>query len=282
MKPDQVTQYLRDIRHVRGWFWPAAAYLFAMIDEFQRARGLAGNLFEIGAFHGKSTLLLAQMTDPSREILGVCDAFGAADEKSARAGEGFYRQFAANIDAAIPSHDFIRVFIKSSSDLTTDETTTNCRFFHVDGDHDAAQVASDIAVAEKALAPHGVMAIDDIYNFAWPGVAEGFFQFMNDRKDALAPLAMGFNKLLLVRPGAKKLYAELFEDPAICWRSIPRGPVSIKKQSLCGQPTYLFHVPSYKSPDPLRTTLSMLHQHTPRWSDRLSRVVRYHSRAGAC
>lgn len=282
MQPREVREYLKEVRPVRGWFWPAAAYLFGMIDELQKSLGITGNLFEIGAFHGKSTLLLGRMTRPEcGEQLGVCDAFDAPDAASALAGRGFYREFAAHIEAAFPRRDFLRVFIKSSSDLTPEETTTNCRFFHVDGDHDAAQVTRDLAVAAGAIGEAGVIAVDDIYNFAWPGVAEGFFSFMNTHAGQFVPLAMGFNKLLLVRPAARKLYEDAFEDPDACWQFIPRGPVSIKKQALCGMPTYLFHVPSYKSPDPLRQTLTLLHQHSPRWSDRLSRLIRYHDRVGA-
>jgi hypothetical protein len=78
------------------------------------------------------------------------------------------------------------------------------------------------------------------------------------------------------------MYAEWLADAPRCWEFIPRGPLSIKTTELCGHETFVFHIPSYKSPDPMRTTLSMLHHHAPALTDRLSRLVRYHARTGAC
>jgi len=280
MSPQQIAEYLKQSRSIRGWFWPAAAYLFGLIEDHQHRSGVAGDFFEIGAFHGKSTLLLAHMARNRGQTLGVCDLFGADDEAHARDGRGFYSTFHSNLSDAFDSLDFLRVFIKPSNRLTPTDTTLDCRFFHIDGDHEAESVASDLMVAAGAVNERGVVIVDDIYNFAWPGVAEGFFRFMANRPGELSPIAMGFNKLVLCRPAARALYESLFDDAAAPWRFVPRGPTSLKTLDLCGWKTRVFHVPSYRSPDPLRATLTMLYQHAPRLSDRVSRLVRYHARAG--
>ncbi len=280
MSPQQIAEYLKETRSIRGWFWPAAAYLFGLIEDHQNRCSVSGGFFEIGVFHGKSTHLLARMARERGQTLGVCDLFGTDDESHARAGGGFYSTFQSHLSGAFDSLGFLRVFIKPSNRLTTADTTTDCRFFHIDGDHEAASVANDLAVAARAVNERGVVIVDDIYNFAWPGVAEGFFQFMASRPGELAPIAMGFNKLVLCRPAARAMYESLFDDAAAPWRFIPRGPTSLKTLDLCGWKTRVFHVPSYRSPDPLRTTLTMLYQHAPRLSDRVSRLVRYHARAG--
>lgn len=50
--------------------------LFALIDEIQKERGIAGDLFEIGTHYGRSALCLAAMADAKHEQLGLCDLFG--------------------------------------------------------------------------------------------------------------------------------------------------------------------------------------------------------------
>ena len=79
-------QYVKKIRRIQGWFWPAAAHLFAMLDEIQKINGITGNLFEIGDYHGKSAALLGGMVNPQRERLGVCDTFGHRRPDAPRPG----------------------------------------------------------------------------------------------------------------------------------------------------------------------------------------------------
>ncbi|HUN80328.1 MAG TPA: class I SAM-dependent methyltransferase [Phycisphaerae bacterium] len=265
------------MRRVRGWFWPAAAHLFGMLDEIQKTAGVRGQLFEIGTFHGKSTILLAGMLEPGSEKLGVCDCFGV-DEAGSRGG-GFFDEFARNVQSHSDRWELIRTFAKPSTRLSVEDTTNDCRFFHIDGDHAAETVCNDLHVAANAVNERGVAVLDDIYNFAWPGVAEGFFRFMRERPGAFVPLCMGFNKLVLCRGPARAMYAEWLTNADRCWEFIPRGPVSLKTVDLCGSETFVFHIPSRKSPDPMRTVLSVLHQHMPGWAEVASRLVGYHAAA---
>ncbi|MCP4247539.1 MAG: hypothetical protein GY778_10865, partial [bacterium] len=47
MNHELARRYVKRIRRIQGWFWPAAGYLFAMLDEIQKSSGItAGNLFE--------------------------------------------------------------------------------------------------------------------------------------------------------------------------------------------------------------------------------------------
>jgi hypothetical protein len=282
LNPKNTQEYLKTARHIRGWFWPAAAHLFGMIDEIQKSAGITGNLFEIGTFHGKSTLLLAEMLDPATQVLGVCDLFGIEESHGAVTDPGFHDTFMQNIHTVFPSTDFLRTFIKPSTQLTIADTTTDCRFFHIDGDHEAQSVCHDLCIAADAAGPSGVVVLDDIYNFAWPGVAEGFFEFMRKRPNELVPLSIGFNKLVMCRPAARPLYAQWLADAPRCWQFIPRGPLNIKTSHLCGHEIFVFHIPSRRSPDHVRTALTMLHHHAPRMADRVSRLVRYHAAADAC
>ena len=200
MTPDEVRSYLAETAHVEGWFFPVDAYLFGFVDEVQRRQGIAGNLFEIGVHHGKTALMLARMVRDG-EVLGVCDVFERQDLNRDRSGEGSRELFLRNIG------DFpVRVFAKESSRLTAADTTTSCRFVHIDGGHRPEDVWNDLAVAERSLLDDGVVAVDDVFNPSWPGVSEGFYRFMAARPDAFTPILIGGNKVLLSRLSATARY----------------------------------------------------------------------------
>lgn len=204
MTRDEVTRYLDETRSVEGWFFPIDAYLFGFIDDVQRREGIRGNLFEIGVHHGKTAIFLARCVRDA-EILGVCDVFEQQELNRDRSGEGSREIFERNMG----KHPVI-IFAKESARLTSDDTTTQCRFLHIDGGHRAEDVVNDLLVAERALLPDGVVALDDAFNPNWPGVSEGFYQFVAAHPDAFAPLLIGGNKVLLARPGAIARYERHF------------------------------------------------------------------------
>ena len=276
MNPELARRYIKRIRRIEGWFWPAAGHLFAMLDEIQKLSGITGNLFEIGAYHGKSAVILAAMLDHERERLGVCDNFGDHDGDASQTGRGFYAAFIRNLERFFPEHGFLDLHCRSSVELTVEQTTSDCRFFHIDGGHDADLVVNDLETADRAVSDHGLVVLDDMYNFAWPEVTEGFFRFMSSRPGAFVPLAIGFNKAVLARPGGYELYSPYFRNPDRCWQHVPRGPYSLKTVRFCDTDTIVLHVTSYKSPDPRRTLLATLYYHRPTWADRLARLLRYH------
>lgn len=202
MTPEDVRRYLDETRSVEGWFFPVDAYLFAFVDEVQKREAIRGNLFEIGVHHGKTALFLARMARPG-ELLGVCDVFEQQELNRDRSGEGSRELFARNM-GGFP----VRVYAKESSRLTPDDTTTRCRFVHIDGGHRPEDVINDLEVAARALLPDGVVAVDDVYNPSWPGVSEGFYRFVSARPDAFVPVLIGGNKVLLSRPASAAMYEQ--------------------------------------------------------------------------
>ena len=198
MNKRDVAAYLDATRGVEGWFFPIDAYLFAAIDEIQKRDGISGNLFEIGVHHGKTAIFLARMLRDA-EVLGVCDVFEQQELNRDRSGEGSRELFEKNMRAfGGPA----RVFAKSSAELTTNDTTTNCRFFHIDGGHRPEDVMADLETASRALNANGIVALDDLFNPNWPGVSEGFYRFIANRPDVLAPILIGGNKVFFARPAA--------------------------------------------------------------------------------
>ncbi|HYK04199.1 MAG TPA: class I SAM-dependent methyltransferase [Thermoanaerobaculia bacterium] len=191
MLKSAVRDYLESTRNVEGWFFPIDAHLFAIVDEIQKHEGITGNLFEIGVHHGKTALFLARMAAEG-ETLGVCDVFEQQELNRDRSGEGnraiFERQMQAHGAEA-------KIFAKLSSALTPEDTTSSCRFVHIDGGHRPEDVLNDLQVAERAILPEGIVAVDDVFNPNWPGVSEGFYRYRGE----LVPIAIGGNKVLLAR-----------------------------------------------------------------------------------
>ena len=212
MQRDDVTRYLAETRNVEGWFFPVDAYLFGLIDEIQRREGIRGNLFEIGVHHGKTAVFLARMA-AADELLGVCDVFEQQELNRDRSGEGSRELFVRNMRLfGDLDEQRLRIFATESNTLTPDDTTTTCRFIHIDGGHRAEDVATDLATAERALSPDGVVAVDDLFNPNWPGVGEGFYRFIAARPDAFVPIVIGGNKVLFTRPEAAARYERHLAD----------------------------------------------------------------------
>jgi hypothetical protein len=206
MNKAAVREYLAGTRDVEGWFFPIDAHLFGLIDEIQKQEGISGNLFEIGVHHGKTALILARMA-AAEETLGVCDVFEQQELNRDRSGEGNREIFLRHMR----THDAeARVFAKLSSALTAEDTTTRCRFVHIDGGHRPEDVLNDLEVAERALLPDGVVAADDVFNPNWPGVSEGFYRYRGD----LVPLASGGNKVILAHRGAAARYEKHWQELA--------------------------------------------------------------------
>ncbi len=204
MDRDAVAAYLHDTRDVEGWFFPIDAWLFAYVDEIQKRGGIRGNLFEIGVHHGKTALFLARAAAPG-EVVGVCDVFEQQDLNRDRSGEGNRAIFLEHLRRHGGPVD-LRIFVKTSDSLTREDTTTSCRFVHIDGGHRPEDVMNDLAVADAALLPDGVVALDDLFNPNWPGVSEGFYRFIAAHPGVFTPIFIGGNKVLFARPGAVARY----------------------------------------------------------------------------
>jgi SAM-dependent methyltransferase len=204
MLKSAVRDYLESTRRVEGWFFPIDAHLFAMADELQKREGITGNLFEIGVHHGKTALFLAQMAAKG-ETLGVCDVFDQQELNRDRSGEGNRAVFERHMQAHRAE---AKIFAKLSSALTTEDTTNTCRFVHIDGGHRPEDVLNDLQVAERALLPSGIVAVDDVFNPNWPGVSEGFYRYRGN----LVPIAIGGNKVLLARPEAAARYERHWQE----------------------------------------------------------------------
>src|SRR5258708_35141788 len=157
-----VCDYINGTQAVEGWFFPIDAHLVAVGNVVPKRMKVRGNLFEIGVHYGKTAIFLAHLASPD-EILGVCDVFDRQELNVDLSGAGSRALFEKNMSVHACAAN-LRVFAKPSSQLTTEDTTTTCRFFHIDGGHRPQDVYTDLETADRALLADGVVAVDDRFN----------------------------------------------------------------------------------------------------------------------
>lgn len=164
--PADVAQYIASMGSIPGWFYPLDARIFVAVDGVQRRRGIRGDLLEIGAYRGKSAILLGYLARAGERLV-VCDIFDAADrvdDENVRESTTYYsglqqREFEAQyrrFHLTLPD-------IIAAPSTEIDRTTMAGRFrlVHVDGSHTYEVVRADIATARTLLSSGGVVIFDD-------------------------------------------------------------------------------------------------------------------------
>jgi SAM-dependent methyltransferase len=258
MHRQDIRDYLQATSAVKGWFFPIDASLFGAVDEIQKLEGVKGNLFEIGVHHGKSTVLLSRLARPD-ETVSVCDIFEAQDLNKDASGKGNKDIFLSNMRSfGVGGEDKLKVFSKSSEALTAEDTTTACRFFHIDGGHWPEIVMSDLATADRALVPGGVIAVDDVFNPNWPGVGEGFYRYMSEHPGKLVPLIIGANKVFVSRPEFAQTFRKYCTPAKDFAKLIDTGPFSFEDKGWMDREVLTVIRHSWVDIQPMRAALSHL------------------------
>jgi hypothetical protein len=239
MQPSQARQLAKGSRDINGWF--EAHGLFALIDSVQRASGIRGGLFEIGAHHGKSAVMLGQMATEA-ETVGVCDIFGDQDLNVSGSGLGDRVTFERNMSRLAPGRE-LQIHQCLSSELTAEQIGP-CRFFHIDGGHLSEEAMGDLRLGAVVTVDRGAMVIDDPYRIEWPGVTEAIASFLTEHDD-WAPVALGLNKLVLCRRSSLELYSAAVESDD-AWSYIDARVFERKRLPVVGTDTTIFYVPTYR------------------------------------
>lgn len=190
--PTSFERYLELHADTDGWFSRESAAVWDALLSAQRAQGVAGHLLEIGVWHGKSAALLVQHARPEREDCLLVDLY--LDQPRV---EATLRRTGADLDC-------VRLLRCDSRRLHVDPLVAEgyraFRFVHVDGEHTAEAVASDLALAAALLSVDGLVVVDDFFNWMYPQVTQAVFRHLREQPDQFALLLAGFNKAYLVRP----------------------------------------------------------------------------------
>jgi Methyltransferase domain len=178
-----------------GWFSPLDAKMFLLADAAQRSAGVEGDLLEIGAYMGRSAVVLGQLQRHGERFI-VSDIFGEAENNeesvlwrtSCEVQKPSVDQFSANylrFHATLPE---IRVGPSSSLDAG-ELGLKSFRLLHVDGAHDYENVAHDLALTRELATAGAVIAFDDISQPAFPGIGAAIWPEV--KAGRLRPLIVG-------------------------------------------------------------------------------------------
>ncbi|MQS15242.1 class I SAM-dependent methyltransferase [Streptomyces kaniharaensis] len=162
---------------VPGWFWDHDRHSFEWFLGRQEKAGVTGDLLEMGAYLGRSAIVIGEHLQPG-ETFTVCDLFDsdAPDDENAAEMDISYRKtltrsaFEANY---LAFHDELPEIIQApTSSLAGGRIPAGAfRFIHIDASHLYEHVVGDLQVARTALQDQGVVVLDDYRSQHTPGVA---------------------------------------------------------------------------------------------------------------
>jgi len=182
----------RGSRKVEGWLTRIDAEITRVLLEAQTGDQMSGGVAEIGVHHGRYFIELALSLGDDEKAVAL-DLFEAQHENVDRSGKGDRARFQANLAAFGIDEARVEILQGSSLDAapaTFTDAAGAVRFFSVDGGHWRDLVLNDLRLASTAIAPHGIIALDDWNNAAWPDVTGAYYLWMQEAGAAgFAPLA---------------------------------------------------------------------------------------------
>ncbi|MFI9359880.1 class I SAM-dependent methyltransferase [Kitasatospora sp. NPDC053057] len=165
------------LEDVPGWFWDHDRHSFEWFLKRQTKRGVTGDLLEMGAYLGRSAIVIGEHLQPG-ETFTVCDLFDsdAPDEENSSEMDISYRKtltrsaFEANY---LSFHDELPDVIQAPTSVLAGGRIPAAayRFIHIDASHLYEHVVGDLEVARVALQDQGVVVLDDYRAQHTPGVA---------------------------------------------------------------------------------------------------------------
>jgi hypothetical protein len=160
------------------WIWPAEVDGWLTIVEGKALAQLAlgKRVLEIGSYCGKSTICMAQT---AKSIVAVDPHDGRATDKP----RGTLMEMMSNLSRYRVNN--VTIQQATSRDWATSYADEPFDLVFIDGAHDLESVQADIEIAERFLAPDGVIAFHDYREYpgehdgSWnPGVTEAIKSYI--------------------------------------------------------------------------------------------------------
>jgi SAM-dependent methyltransferase len=180
--PSPLAAEFSRIQQIKGWFTFDDYVHFTMSLRLQSQLGLAGDILEIGCYHGRSTCVLARHLREGERLV-VCDIFeGDSGEQYSDPPtvESVRRSVLSFVPALDPGRLDFRACRSDQLELTEDD---KFRFVHVDGAHEASVALHDIRLAARHLTDRGIVVVDDYQHCNFPGVSLAVEEFLKTSPD---------------------------------------------------------------------------------------------------
>ncbi len=222
MKKGKLAAYVKHgNRLVEGWLTPGAIQAVVNLSADQRRAGVPGGVAEIGVHHGRLFILLYLLGAAGEPAVAI-DLFSRQDLNSDRSGAGDLERFKQNLRRHADA-DRLLIYEGDSADLDSQRLVGlgggPLRMISIDGGHSPQITCHDLAVSEGALANGGVIIVDDCFNEAWPGVANGVMRHFSSPR-SIVPFGIGAGKTFFCHEAFAQRYAAVLAamDPRAATR----------------------------------------------------------------
>jgi hypothetical protein len=163
------------LHDVPGWFLRQDQALISWALERQNRLAIPGDLLELGAYLGKSAILIGRYLADGQRLV-VCDLFEDAAPDHDNNNE--MRQYRTTLQRRefernyLAFHATLPTIVQGpSSAISSHIAPQSCRFAHVDASHLFEHVEGDLKACRVALRGDGLVVCDDFREAHTPGVA---------------------------------------------------------------------------------------------------------------
>ena len=176
MNDDFLSRYFAAFDTIPGWCSPDAFLMFMAYHQLLADEGLAGDVLEIGVYHGLSAIGIAALRGEARGFVAL-DLFDEPQtENGSASGLGNRQPFTANMRRFYDDLSFLTTIAAPSAAL---RRVSRKRVF-------ASVISMAVTprprrtptrLCSAITCPGGLIAVDDYFNPSFPGVAEAAIRF---------------------------------------------------------------------------------------------------------
>ena len=234
-----------------GWFYPPDQALMTWFLRWQDRHEPLGDLLELGAYVGKSAILIGSHLRSS-ERLTVCDLFDSPAPDADNVVE-MSRSYSTLTRLTFESnylafHHELPVIIEGPTSVICDHVApASCRLVHIDASHLYQHVRTDIEASRVLLRPGGLVVCDDYRAAHTPGVAAAVWSAVTSGD--LQPICLTPHKFYGTWSASERIREDLVE-----WLTT-QGPGTFDLQTVAGHPVVRIN----RWPDPPRPSLRANH-----------------------
>jgi hypothetical protein len=202
--------------------WPGRKESVRFLKIFRELFGQhndMGGVCEIGVHHGKYLIALHNLLGGNKRSVGL-DLFADQSRNVDGSGRGSMDICRANIDKYARNPHLIDLVGCDSLTLRGQQVRELqdkyglFSIFSIDGGHTALHLVRDFLFASECVSENGIIAVDDIFHFQWPGVTEGFYNVLAAGTSPFVPFFMTRKKIFCCSASVQATYREFVGEHA--------------------------------------------------------------------
>ena len=173
--------YLRSgYQNVEGQSSLVAAEVATLLMRVQSDNGWSGSVAEVGVLRGRFSIALALALEAGERLIAL-DLFDDYQP-------GMLEKFRANLSRWSVPEGSIDAWTANSGALAADALRervggASLRLIHIDGEHTPEALTKDLDLAQRALAPHGIIILDDMLHPFYPRLMFPVDNFLRQNPD---------------------------------------------------------------------------------------------------